>query len=112
MALRGSFVKILNQEAFLVGAQIAPYQPQNAPLGYEPQRTRKLLLNKKEVRDLWQKTQTQGLTIIPLRLYGRKNLIKLEIALARGQKKYDKREALKQQESEKKIRQQLKARAT
>lgn len=108
VSLRGSYVKILNQEAWLLGAHISPYQANNSTDDYDPQRTRKILLNKKEVNDLWEKTQSQGLTIVPLKLYSKNNLIKLEIALARGKKKYDKRETIKKREVERKIRHQLK----
>ena len=108
MSLRGAFVKILNNEAWLVGATISPYQSGNTPPNYDPQRTRKLLLKKKEVKYLFEKSRESGLAIVPLNLYGKKNLIKLEVGLARGKKKYDKREIIKKREEERKIRQKLK----
>lgn len=109
VSIRGSFVKILNNEAWLIGATISPYQPKNTPADYDPQRTRKLLLNKKEVKHLFEKSQEAGLAIVPLKLYGKNNLIKLEVGLARGKKKYDKRETIKKREEERKIRQKLKS---
>ena len=109
VSLRGSYVKILNAEAWLIGATISPYQQNNTSPDYDPQRTRKLLLKKKEVNHLFEKSQESGLSIVPLKLYGKKNLIKLEIGLARGKKKYDKRETIKKQEEEKKIRQKIKS---
>ncbi len=108
VSIRGAFVKILNNEAWLISAVISPYQPGNTPPDYDPQRTRKLLLKKKEVNYLFEKSQEAGLAIVPLKLYGKKNLVKLEIGLARGKKKYDKRETIKKHEEEKKIRQKLK----
>ena len=110
VSLRGAFVKILNTEAWLIGTTISPYQQNNIPLDYDPQRTRKLLLNKKEVKHLFEKSQESGLAIVPLKLYEKKGFIKLEIALARGKKKYDKREAIKKKETEKNIRRQIKSR--
>ncbi|MBI2058020.1 MAG: SsrA-binding protein SmpB [Candidatus Yanofskybacteria bacterium] len=107
VSLRGSYVKILNTEAWLIGATISPYQQNNTPSDYDPQRTRKLLLKKKEVKYLFEKSQESGLSIVPLKLYEKKNLIKLEIGLARGKKKYDKRESMKKKEEERKIRRGL-----
>ena len=109
VSLRGSYVKILNAEAWLIGATISPYQQNNTSPDYDPQRTRKLLLKKKEVLYLFEKSQEAGLAIVPLKLYSKKNLIKLEIGLARGKKKYDKRETIKKREEEKKIRQKIKS---
>ena len=107
-AIRGSYVKILNGEAYLVGAAIAPYQPNNpstgGPAGYDPQRTRKLLLKKSELKYLIGKTQERGLSLVPLKLYDKRGLIKLAIAVARGKKQYDKREVIKQREVERTIR--------
>jgi len=107
VSLRGSYIKILNAEAWLIGATISPYQQNNTSPDYDPQRTRKLLLKKKEVNHLFEKSQESGLSIVPLKLYGKKNLVKLEIGLARGKKKYDKRESTKKKDEERKIRQGL-----
>ncbi|MBI2676346.1 MAG: SsrA-binding protein SmpB [Candidatus Yanofskybacteria bacterium] len=107
VSIRGAFVKILNAEAWLIGATISPYQQNNTSPDYDPQRTRKLLLKKKEVNYLFEKSQEAGLSIVPLKLYEKKNLIKLEIGLARGKKKYDKRESIKKKEEERKIRREL-----
>lgn len=104
-SIKGSYVKIISNEPCLVGANIAPYQPANTPADYDPQRSRKLLLNKKEVNDLSKKLES-GLTLVPLKLYGKKNLIKLELALARGKKKYDKRETIKKKEFERREKRQ------
>lgn len=109
VSTRGAFVKVLNNEAWLIGATISPYQPDNTPPDYDPQRTRKLLLKKKEVKYLFEKSQEAGLAIVPLKLYEKNNFIKLEIGLARGKKKYDKREAKRKQEEKKKIKSSLSA---
>lgn len=107
VSLRGAYVKIINSQPVLLGAIISPYQPNNVPADYDPQRTRSLLLKKKEVRDLFEKITATGATLVPLKIYSKHNLIKLEVGLARGKKKYDKRETLKKREVEKKIRREL-----
>lgn len=102
--LAGSFVLIRNNEAFLVNADIPPYQPKNTPLDYDPKRTRALLLTKKELSRLIGLSEQKGLTLIPLRVYTKGNLLKLEFGLCRGKRKYEKREAIKKRETEREIR--------
>ncbi len=102
-SLDGSHVVIRGGEAYLVGAHIAPYQPANTPEDYEPDRTRKLLLHKKELAKLERETDNAGLTIVPIRCYNSGRKLKLEIALARGKKKTDKRETIKKRESKRSI---------
>ncbi len=97
-SIKGSYVKILNNEAFLVGAIISPYQPANMPTDYDPQRSRKLLLSRKQISTLIGTNQSHGLTLIPLKLYNKKSFVKLLIGVARGKKKYDKRESLKKKD--------------
>lgn len=97
-SIKGTYVKIINEEAFLIGATISPYQPANAPKNYEPQRTRKLLLSKKEIYQLTSTSQAERTTLIPLKLYDKKGKIKLLIGIARGKKKYDKRETIKKKD--------------
>lgn len=104
-SLVSAYVVIRQGQAFLLNAAIAPYQPKNTPPDYQPQRTKKLLLNTREIEYLSRKTRQQRLTLIPLRVYNKNGLIKMEIALARGKKKFDKREALKKREIKKKIEQ-------
>lgn len=103
-SLLGSRVLIRGGEAFVVGFEIHPYQPKNNPKDYDPQRTRRLLLRKKEIGYLDGKSKQAGLTLIPLRVYTKGNLIKIEFAVARGLKKYDKREKIKKREAERKIK--------
>lgn len=97
-SIKGSYVKILNGEPFLIGATIAPYQPANTPKNYDPQRSRKLLLSKKEISKLVGLSQSQGLTIVPLKFYDKKGKIKLLVGVAKGKKKYDKRETIKKKD--------------
>ncbi len=98
VSIKGSYVKILNGEAFLIGATISPYQVANTPDGYDPQSSRKLLLSKKQISVLVGTSQAHGLTLVPLKLYDKKGRIKLLIGIARGKKKYDKRETIKKKD--------------
>lgn len=107
-SLEGAYVIIRGNEAFLINAFIPPYQPKNTPKEYDPKRNRKLLLTKKEIADLADAENKKGLTIIPLSVYNKGRKIKVEIAIARGKKKYDKRETLKKRESEREMRRTLK----
>ncbi len=97
-SLKSSFVTLKNSEFFLINTYISPYQPKNTPKDYDPQRSRKLLLNKREISSLIGKLKQKGLTLAPIRLYNKKGKIKLEFALAKGKRKIDKREQIKQRE--------------
>ena len=107
-SLAGAYIIIRGGEAFLVKASITPYQIANTPKDYAPDRPRKLLLSHKELAELEQKLNTAGLTIVPLSLYNKNRKIKLEIALVRGKKKADKREALKERDTKREIERSLK----
>ena len=104
----GAHVIIRGGEAYLMGATIQPYQPGNTPPDYEAGRTIKLLLSKKELAELVGNQSTKRLTIIPLSLYNKSGKIKLQLALARGKKKYDKRESIKKREAKRQIDRTLK----
>jgi len=108
--LAGSYVVFKGGELYLIGAKIPPYQPKNAPLNYEPERSKKLLLNKSEIRKIIGKTKEKGLTLIPLKVYTKNAKIKLEFGIAKGKKKFDKREIIKKRETDKIIRRELKER--
>ncbi|MBI4158055.1 MAG: SsrA-binding protein SmpB [Candidatus Yanofskybacteria bacterium] len=97
-SITGSYVKMVNGEPYLIGANISPYQPANMPADYDPQRSRKLLLSKKEISALTGTSQAHGLTLVPLKIYDKKGRLKLLIGIARGKKKYDKREAIKKKD--------------
>lgn len=104
----GSHVLVRGGEAFLVGANINPYQPANTPKNYDSKRPRKLLLSKKELIEIEQKTEKEGLTAIPVKLYSSGQKIKLEVAVARGKKKHDKRQTLKERDAKRHIERTLK----
>ncbi len=106
--LTGSFVLIRDGQPVLLNATIPPYQPKNAPLNYEPTRTRRLLLHKSEIQELIGKTAQKGLTIVPLKVYNKRSIIKVLIGLARHKKQKDKRETIKKRETEREIRRELK----
>ena len=99
VSIKGAYVRIINGSAWLVGASIPPYQPGNVPADYQEQVDRKLLLSKSQIASLLGLAQSHGITLVPLRLYGKKGLIKLEIGIARGKKKYDKRESIKKKDT-------------
>lgn len=95
-------------EIFLIGCNIPPYQPKNAPSDYNPQRPRKLLLRKEEIKQLIGKSSQKGLTIVPLKAYTNKGKIKIEIGVARGKKEFDKKEKIKKREIDRDIQRKLK----
>lgn len=95
--LTGSFVKIIGSEAYLVNAKIFPYQ-YGRPENYDERRTRKLLLHKREIISLKSKTDGSNLSIVPLSLYTTKTFIKVELALGKGKKKFEKKEAKKKKD--------------
>ena len=109
--LAGSYVVIdKNSEVFWIGAKVPPYQPNNAPADYSPERSRKLLLKKKEINYLIGKSRQRGLTLIPLKVYTKNAKIKLEFGIGKGKKEIDKREIIKKRETDKDIERELKAR--
>jgi SsrA-binding protein len=106
--LEGGFVIIRGGEAFLVGVNINPYQPNNQLKKYDAERARKLLLSKKELAEIEKHTETAGLTAIPLKLYNSGRNIKLEVAVVKGKKKHDKRESIKARDTKRDIERILK----
>lgn len=107
--LKGSRVIIRGGEAFIVGMEISAFQPKNAPKDYDSQRTRRLLITKKEIKYLAGKSEESGLTLAPLAIYNKGRLVKLRFALAKGLKKRDKREKIKTREEKRKIERTLKS---
>ncbi len=101
--LKDSYAKIKDGEVFLYGCHISPY-PHASYNNHEPERVRKLLLHKREIKRLIGKTKEKGYSLIPLRLYFRGGKVKVELALARGKKKYDKREAIKRREEARELK--------
>jgi SsrA-binding protein len=107
-SLEGSHVTIRGREAYLIGANIPPYQPQNTPADYDMNRNRRLLLTKKEIAELSNVENKAGLTIVPISVYNDKRKVKVEIATVRGKKKFDKRETIKKRETDREICRTLK----
>lgn len=99
VSLQESYISIEKGEAFIRGMHIAPYEQGNR-FNPDPDRKRKLLLHKREIYQLQTKLQQDGLTIVPVELYFKNGRVKLEIALGRGKKLYDKRESIKKREQE------------
>lgn len=107
--LQDSYVTIREGEAWLLNSHIAPYE-QASHQNHEPKRHRKLLLHRRQMNQLAGKVQAKGYTIVPLRLYLKDNRAKVEIALAKGKKLYDKREALAKRQAQRDIERALRRR--
>jgi len=99
VSLTEAFVQTDGQEAWLMSAHISPYEQANQ-FNHEPLRPRQLLLHKREIRQLWDSVRQKGMTIIPTRIYLKAGRAKVEIALARGKKSYDKRETIAKRDRE------------
>jgi SsrA-binding protein len=107
--LREAYVKAEGRQALLLNAHIAPYDPA-ARQNHDPLRPRQLLLHKKEIAKLQEKVQQKGYTIVPVKMYLRKGRAKLEIALAKGKRQYDKRQTIAERDSQREIERALRAR--
>jgi SsrA-binding protein len=106
--LDGAHIVVRDGEAYIVGMVISPYQPANTPKEYDPNRTRRLLLTKEEIAKIATAEGQKGLTIVPISVYNKVNVLKLRIAIARGRKKYDKRAVLKERDTKREIDRTLK----
>jgi SsrA-binding protein len=106
--LEGSHAIVRGGEAYIVGMHIPPYQPKNTPADYDPDRSRRLLLTKKELIQLADYESQKGLTIVPLRVYNKGKNLKVLIGAAKGRKKYDKRAVLKERDTKREIERTLK----
>lgn len=110
VSLAGSFVTIRQSpvpEAYLINANIPPYQPKNIAPNYDETRPRKLLLRRSEINSLVGKIGQKRLTLVPIRVYLKRGLVKLEFAIGRGKKKFDKRETIKKRETEREMRRSI-----
>ena len=105
--LKDSYAIVRDGEVWLVNTHISPYEPASRQ-NVDPERSRKLLLHRQEINRLMGRVQEKGLTIIPLRMYLKKNRAKVELALVRGKRQYDKRQAIAQRESDREIQRALK----
>ncbi len=106
--LKGAFVVMKGEEVFLIGASVPAYQPKNLRVEYDPSQSRKLLLRKEEIKRIIGKAHQKGLTMKPVLVYTDKGKIKIEFAIVRGKKKYDKREKIKKREIEQEMRRTFK----
>lgn len=108
MSLHGSYVTLHSKggatEVYLINAHISPYQAKNTEINYTPLRSRKLLLHKQEIQSLLGKVKQKSLTLIPICVYNNKKRIKIKFALAKGKRKIDKREDIKNKEVTRQIR--------
>jgi len=102
--LAGAYAIIRDNQAWLINADIPPYQPKNAPEDYDSKRTRRLLLKKSEIKNLIGRVAEKGLTLMPLRVYTKNRKIKIEIGLGKSRKKKDKRELIKKREAKREMR--------
>lgn len=100
--IREAYARPEGGELWLMNAHIARYDPAG-PTGHEPTRKRKLLLHKSQIRELSRAVLEQGLTLVPLRLYLKDGIAKVEIALVRGRKRYDKRAAIAKRDADREI---------
>ena len=109
MSLTESYIKIESLQAWLMDAHVAPYEQANR-FNHEPRRPRRLLLHKKEIRKLWDEVRQKGMTIVPTQVYLKDGRAKIEIALARGKKLYDKREAIAKRDRERDASREMRVR--
>ena len=107
-SLDGSHITVRGNEAFLVNSFIPPFQEKNSPVDYDPRRNRKLLLTSKEIQEIAKIEKTKGLTIVPIMVYNKGRKLKIEIGVARGKKRFDKRNTIKERETDIEIRREFK----
>jgi SsrA-binding protein len=103
-------VEVDGSQAWLVDAHVAPYEQAGRLFNHDPRRPRRLLLHQKEIRHLFESVRQKGVTIVPLRVYLKKGRAKLEIAVARGKKLYDKRAAIAERDAQREIERALRRR--
>jgi len=109
ISLAEAYVRVDGQQAWLEDAHIAPYENAGS-YGHEPRRPRRLLLHKKEIHKLWNEIRQKGVTVVPLRVYLKNGRAKVEIALAKGKKLYDKREVIAKRDVERELARQFRGR--
>ena len=107
ISLKGAYVTIKDNEAFLTNANISAYQPLNMPDSYDPERSRKVLIRKSQIKSLIGKVKQKGLTLVPIRVYSKRGLVKLEFGVGKGKRKIDKREDIKKREDRVNMRRAL-----
>lgn len=107
ISIKEAYVRVTERDAWLVNAHIATYNPASMQ-NHEPRRERKLLLRRKQILKLWDEVRLKGLTIVPTQIYLSNGLAKAEIALARGKRKYDKRQIIAKRDAEREIQRAMK----
>ena len=110
VSLKGAHVTIHGSEAYLVNAHISPYKYSGELKGYDPTRSRKLLLKRDEISRLIGKFKEQGMAVVPLEFKLAHGLVKVKLGIGRGKKKFDKRESIRKREDERKIRRAVRGR--
>jgi len=108
-SLKESFIRIENEEAFIYGMHISPYEQGNI-FNRDPLRPRRLLLHKSQIRKIFHESQVAGYTIVPLRVYLSRSLVKIDIALAKGKKLYDKRDSIAKNDQRRQAEKEFKIR--
>ncbi|RPI30665.1 MAG: SsrA-binding protein SmpB [Chloroflexota bacterium] len=109
ISLAEAYVRVDGEQAWLIDAHVAPYE-RASHYNHEPRRPRRLLLHRSEIRDLFEQVRQKGLTIIPVKVYLKDGRAKLEIAVAKGKKLYDKRATMAERDAKREIEQQLRRR--
>lgn len=107
-SLEGAYILTKGTDVYLINADIPPYQVNNTPGSYNSRRDRKLLLTRKEALELYQKRNNAGLTVVPISMYNKGRVIKIDIGIARGKNKRDKRDDLKRKDAKREIERTLK----
>ena len=102
ISLAESYIRVDENQAWLIEAHIAPYLQANR-FNHDPKRPRRLLLHRKEIREMWDAVRQKGVTIVPIRVYLKNGRAKLEIAIAKGKKLHDKREAIARRDAEREM---------
>ena len=106
ISLAEAYIRVEGNDAWVMDAHIAPYEQANR-FNHDPRRPRRLLLHRKEIRELWSAIQQKGMTIVPTRVYLKNGRAKMEIAVARGKKLYDKRQAIARRDAEREMDRQM-----
>ena len=110
ISIKEAYVRVDdNQQAWLVNAHIAPYDPASRT-NQDPVRDRKLLLHRREINDLWEQVRQKGVTVVPLQIYLKNGIAKIEIAVAKGKRNYDKRQAIAERDAQREIERALRQR--
>ena len=106
VSLKEAYVRVADEEAWLVNAHIAPYDPASSQ-NHDPRRPRKLLLHRKQIQHVFEQLRQRGYTLVPTKLYLKSGRAKVEVALARGKRQYDKRHELARREADREIQRTL-----